>query len=81
VYVKPSKEGLLLDDWQHFEYCRNMCCTTADRGRDDRRTTMKWVTGSSGRVDGIACAWFTKRFVDPAREFLFVPEGQFADGT
>ncbi len=35
---------------------------------------MKWVTREKAKVDRIACPWLIKRFVDPAAEFLFVPD-------
>ena len=35
---------------------------------------MKWVTRSNVKVDRVACPWLVKRFIDPAAEFLFVPE-------
>ena len=37
---------------------------------------MKWVTRRKARVDRIACPWLIRRFVDPAAEFLFVPDGE-----
>ena len=37
---------------------------------------MKWVTRAKARVDRIACPWLIKRFIDPAAEFLFVPDDQ-----
>ncbi len=37
---------------------------------------MKWVTRSNVKVDRVACPWLIKRFVDPAAEFLFVPENE-----
>jgi len=35
---------------------------------------MKWITRSNIKVDRVACPWLIRRFVDPAAEFLFVPE-------
>jgi len=35
---------------------------------------MKWVTREKARVDRIACPWLIARFIDPAPEFLFVPD-------
>ena len=35
---------------------------------------MKWVTRAKARVDRIACPWLIQRFIDPAAEFLFVPD-------
>lgn len=35
---------------------------------------MKWVTRERARVDRIACPWLIQRFIDPAAEFLFVPD-------
>lgn len=35
---------------------------------------MKWITRSDIKVDRVACPWLIQRFVDPAAEFLFVPE-------
>src|SRR5205809_6813272 len=39
-----------------------------------KETAMKWVTRKKARVDRIACPWLIQRFVDPAAEFLFVPD-------
>ena len=35
---------------------------------------MKWVTRRNVKVDRVACPWLIRRFIDPAAEFLFVPE-------
>jgi len=35
---------------------------------------MKWVTRENVHVDGVACPWLIKRFIDPNAEFLFVPQ-------
>ncbi len=37
---------------------------------------MKWITRSNVKVDRVACPWLIRRFVDPAAEFLFVPESE-----
>ena len=37
---------------------------------------MKWITRENVKVDRVACPWLIQRFVDPAAEFLFVPEDQ-----
>jgi hypothetical protein len=37
---------------------------------------MKWVTRERPRIDRVACAWLIRRFIDPAPEFLFVPNSQ-----
>ena len=37
---------------------------------------MKWITRSNVKVDRVACPWLVRRFVDPAAEFLFVPESE-----
>src|SRR5215831_756968 len=37
---------------------------------------MKWVTRERPRIDRVACAWLIRRFIDPAPEFLFVPNNQ-----
>ena len=37
---------------------------------------MKWITRSNVKVDRVACPWLIQRFVDPAAEFLFVPESE-----
>src|SRR6266700_3705939 len=37
---------------------------------------MKWITRKNIKVDRVACPWLIKRFVDPAAEFLFVPESE-----
>jgi hypothetical protein len=34
---------------------------------------MKWVTWEDVGIDRIGSAWFIRRFVDPAAEFIFVP--------
>jgi hypothetical protein len=36
---------------------------------------MKWVTWQDVGVDRIGCAWLIRKYIDPAAEFLFVPEG------
>ena len=35
---------------------------------------MKWITRERPKIDRIACPWLIQRFVDPAAEFLYVPE-------
>jgi hypothetical protein len=40
---------------------------------------MKWITRSNVKVDRVACPWLIQRFVDPAAEFLFVPEGELLE--
>lgn len=42
---------------------------------------MKWITRSNVKVDRVACPWLIKRFVDPAAEFLFVPEDQLLEAA
>src|SRR5207245_11028290 len=42
--------------------------------RCERSTRMKWVTRERARVDRIGCPWLISRFIDPAPEFLFVPD-------
>jgi len=37
---------------------------------------MKWITRSNVKVDRVACPWLIRKFVDPAAEFLFVPESE-----
>ena len=37
---------------------------------------MKWITRSNVKVDRVACPWLIRRFIDPAGEFLFVPENE-----
>src|SRR3989454_1494122 len=37
---------------------------------------MRWITRQNIKVDRVACPWLIKRFVDPAAEFLFVPESE-----
>jgi hypothetical protein len=37
---------------------------------------MKWITREHIKVDGVACPWLIRRFVDPQAEFLFVPSDQ-----
>ncbi len=33
---------------------------------------MKWITREHAKVDGIACPWLIKKFIDENAEFLFV---------
>ena len=40
---------------------------------------MKWITRENVKVDRVACPWLIKRFVDPAAEFIFVPEEQLLE--
>jgi hypothetical protein len=35
---------------------------------------MKWITRERVKVDRVACPWLIRKFIDPAAEFLFVPE-------
>lgn len=35
---------------------------------------MKWITREKVKVDRVACPWLIKKFIDPAAEFIFVPE-------
>ncbi len=42
---------------------------------------MKWVTWERVGVDRMACAWLIHRHVDPAAQFVFVPEGQYPRAT
>ncbi len=42
---------------------------------------MKWITRENVKVDRVACPWLIKRFVDPAAEFLFVPEDQLLEAA
>ena len=35
---------------------------------------MRWVTREKARVDRIACPWLIRKFIDPAAEFLYVPQ-------
>lgn len=37
---------------------------------------MKFVTREKVGVERVACPWLVKKFIDPAAEFLFVPEEQ-----
>ena len=39
-------------------------------------TGSKWITRSNVKVDRVACPWLIRRFIDPAAEFIFVPEDQ-----
>jgi hypothetical protein len=36
---------------------------------------MKWVTREQIGVDRMACAWLIRKYLDPAPDFRFVPEG------
>jgi hypothetical protein len=37
---------------------------------------MRWITRANVKVDRVACPWLIQRFIDPAAEFLFVPEAE-----
>lgn len=37
---------------------------------------MKWITRRNIKADRVACPWLTRRFVDPAAEFMFVAEDE-----
>jgi hypothetical protein len=37
---------------------------------------MQWITKEHIRVGRMGCAWLIKRFVDPAAEFMFLPNSQ-----
>jgi len=39
-------------------------------------TGSKWITRSNVKLDRVACPWLIRRFIDPAAEFIFVPEDQ-----
>jgi hypothetical protein len=43
------------------------------------RPLMKWITRADIKVDRVACPWLIRRFIDPAAEFLFVPEDQLLE--
>src|SRR5260370_31502912 len=34
---------------------------------------MKWITREKIKVDGVACAWLIKNFIDPEAEFVLLP--------
>jgi rhodanese-related sulfurtransferase len=36
----------------------------------------RWVTRERPKIDRIACPWLIRRFIDPAAEFFYVPNGQ-----
>ena len=42
---------------------------------------MNWITRSNVKVDRVACPWLIRRFVDPAAEFLFVPESELLEAA
>lgn len=42
---------------------------------------MKWITRENVKVDRVACPWLIRRFVDPAAEFLFVPEEELLEAA
>jgi hypothetical protein len=44
---------------------------------------MRWATRAGCHVDRAACAWLTRRFIDPDAEFMFVddPDEVPADAT
>ncbi len=33
---------------------------------------MKWITREHAKIDGIACLWLIKKFIDESAEFLFI---------
>ena len=33
---------------------------------------MKWITRAHAKIDGIACPWLIKKFIDESAEFLFI---------
>ncbi len=33
---------------------------------------MKWITKENAKIDGIACPWLIKKFIDESAEFLFI---------
>jgi len=35
---------------------------------------MKWITREHVKVDRVACPWLSRRFIDPAAEFEFLPK-------
>jgi hypothetical protein len=35
---------------------------------------MKWITREHVKVDRVACPWLIRRFLDPAAEFVFLPQ-------
>nr|WP_295923504.1 chromate resistance protein ChrB domain-containing protein [uncultured Dyadobacter sp.] len=37
---------------------------------------MKWITRERPKIDRIASPWLIRRFVDPAAEFIYVPESE-----
>ena len=36
----------------------------------------RWVTRERPKIDRIACPWLVRRFIDPAAEFLYVPNAE-----
>ena len=34
---------------------------------------MKWIARKRPEIDRIACPWLVARFIDDAREFIYVP--------
>lgn len=36
---------------------------------------MKWATWTGVGVDRMGCAWLIRRWIDPAAQFAFIPEG------
>lgn len=36
---------------------------------------MRWVTWAGVGVDRMACSWLIRMHIDPAAQFLFIPEG------
>ena len=37
---------------------------------------MKWITRERVKVDGVACPWLIRKFIDPDAQFLLVPTDQ-----
>ena len=36
---------------------------------------MRWVTWEGVGIDRMACAWLIRKQIDPAAQFVFIPEG------
>src|SRR6266571_1878877 len=75
----PAKSLLAAEHFRRLgaaldEIARARHVTEGATSAPAKEIAMKWVTRKKARVDRIACPWLIQRFVDPAAEFLFVPD-------
>ena len=43
---------------------------------EPHRPPTRWVTRERPKIDRIACPWLVRRFIDPAAEFIYVPNAE-----